>query len=117
MPHQPILVIAIIKQHDKTSDKLLETTNRGKGIDYGKVGTPNLSFLVRSRKLQMILEVSHDNFPLRSKICRNVDWTSFIAASFKILDGRNLLFFPIFCKHTDICVQVELFYPQGSFES
>jgi hypothetical protein len=46
MPHQPILVVAMVNQHDKASDKLLETTNRRKDIDYIKVVPPNLSFLV-----------------------------------------------------------------------
>jgi voltage-gated potassium channel Kch len=48
MPHQPIGIVAIVKQHDKTSDKLLETTDRSKDIDNRYVGPPNLSFIVQS---------------------------------------------------------------------
>ncbi len=48
MPHQPIRIVAIVKQHDNTCDKLLETTNRGRDIDNRLVGPPNLSFLVAS---------------------------------------------------------------------
>jgi hypothetical protein len=48
MPHQPIRIVAIVKQHDETRDKLLETTDRGKDFDNRLVGPPNLSFLVGS---------------------------------------------------------------------
>ena len=65
MPHQPILVVTRVKQHDKNSDKLLETTNRRKDIDYRKIGPPNLSFLVGSRNFQMILQISHNDPALR----------------------------------------------------
>jgi hypothetical protein len=48
MPHQPIGIVAIVKQHDETRDKLLETTDRGKDFDNRLVGPPNLSFLFGS---------------------------------------------------------------------
>jgi hypothetical protein len=110
MLHQPIFIVAIVNQHDETSDKLLEPTNRSKDIDNRKVRPPNLSFLVATRKFQMILEVRHEKSPLRCIITDNVLDRPLTGGFHEILDGRNLFFFPIFRKPSDICVQVELFY-------
>ena len=65
----------------------------------------------------MVLEVSHDNFPLYRIIFDNVGQSRLIGGFIELLNGRDLFFFPTFCKHTEVCVQIELFYLHGSFES
>jgi hypothetical protein len=46
MPHQPVLIIARVKQKYKGGQELLESTSPRKDLDNRKVGPPNLSFLV-----------------------------------------------------------------------